>query len=148
MLKLNEQNFKAEISGKKIVVMFYRESGCSFCDKAKPIFEAYQGNEKGMYALGQVPDSINEEFPIERFPTFYAFEDGKVAGKFEGVPTHEKLDALFKPGETAKPTKIEDFAMPVLVSDELLLIDQIAKLKGHLNAVQAEIKKRRELAGL
>ena len=141
---LNELNFKKSIAGKKIIVMFYREEGCSFCDKAKPVFESYEGNEKGMYALGMAPDSINEEFPIERFPTFYAFENGKAVNKLEGVPTHEKLDQMFAP----KVIKPEEAPMVMLINDRAILIDKIAELKTHLNNVISEIKKREDLAGL
>jgi thioredoxin-like negative regulator of GroEL len=138
---LNETNFKESIAGKKIIVMFYREEGCSFCDKAKPIFESYQGYEKGMYALGYVPDSINEEFPIERFPTFYAFDDGKAVNKIEGVPTHEKLNAMFAP----QGLKIENASMEVLLKDESIVMDKIYPLAAHLKAIRAEIARRKEV---
>jgi len=142
---LNESNFHESIAGKKVIVMFYRESGCSFCDKAKPIFESYEGNEKGMYSLGQVPDSINEQFPIERFPTFYAFENGKAVNKMEGVPTHEKLDALFNP----PVIKIEEAPLEILLKDEMVIIDRIYPLASQLKAIRSEIAKRKEaISGL
>ena len=144
MINLNVENFKQEIAGKKIIVMFYRESGCGFCDKAKPIFKSYEGIETGMYELGNSPDAINIEFPIERFPTFYAFDDGKVVNKIEGVPTHSQLNSMFEP----KSVKIEEAPLSMLIADECKLIDQIAGIKIHLNNVQAEIKKRKELANV
>lgn len=147
MNQLNESNFKESIAGKKVIVMFYRESGCSFCDQAKPIFKEYAEQSQydcAMYALGNVPDKINQEFPIERFPTFYAFDNGQAVNKIEGVPSFEKLDAMFAP----KKIKIEEAALSILIQDELVLIDQVAAIKMQLNAVQAEIKKRKELAGV
>jgi thiol-disulfide isomerase/thioredoxin len=142
MLNLNVENFKQEIADKKIIVMFYRETGCGFCDKAKPIFKSYEGSEIGMYELGNTPDAINMEFPIERFPTFYAFDNGKVVNKLEGVPTHGQLDSMFE----AKPIKIEEAPLAMLIADECNLIDKIAVIKAHLNNIQAEIKKRKKLA--
>lgn len=144
MIKLDELNFFESIKDKKIIVMFYREEGCSFCDKAKPVFESYEGNEKGMYALGMAPDSVNEKFPIERFPTFYAFNNGEAVAKLEGVPTHEKLDRMFAP----KIIKPEEAPMAMLINDRAILIDKIAELKVHLNNVVYEIKRREDLAGL
>lgn len=144
MMHLTELNFMKSIQDKKIIVMFYREEGCSFCDKAKPVFESYEGNEKAMYALAMAPDSINEKFPIERFPTFYAFENGKPVNKIEGVPTHEKLDQMFAP----KGLRPEQAPMLMLLNDKAVLIDKIAELKMHLNNVISEIKKREDLAGL
>lgn len=144
---LNEGNFKESIAGKKVIVMFYREEGCSFCTQAKPVFAEYAEQsqyECAMYVLGSVPDKVNQEFPIERFPTFYAFDNGQAVNKIEGVPSFEKLDAMFAP----KQLKIEEAPLSLLIQDECKLIDQVAAIKIHLNLVQAEIKKRKELAGV
>ena len=87
IIELNEENFKQEVSAQeKILVFFYREKGCSFCAKMKPVVEQYaENNVVGFYKLGAQPDSINEEFPIQRFPTFYAFVDGKAVGIGAGI---------------------------------------------------------------
>ncbi|HND36770.1 MAG TPA: thioredoxin family protein [Nitrosomonas sp.] len=145
MLELNEQNFdKALQENEQLLVFFYREKGCSFCDKMKPVVEKYAETRPftvAKYALGQTPDSVNEKFPIERFPTFYAFQKGQVISKLEGTQTEAKLDSMFAP----KIVPIEEAPLSMLLNDEVKLIDAIYPMMLDLKKVQAEIKKRKEI---
>jgi hypothetical protein len=147
MLELNEQNFKEELSKHpQALVFFYREKGCSFCDKMKPVFESHNAPYiKAKYALGQAPDSITEGL-VERFPTFVAYAYGEKIAKQEGVLSGEQLDNTFNP-EAIKPKQVsvKQASLAMLLSDEALLLDQIYPLMLSLKEIQAEIKARREL---
>ena len=128
-------------------MFFYREKGCQFCDKMKPVFESVSQKADfvcAKYALGGAPDAINVKYPIERFPTFYSFLKGEQFSKAEGIITEENLLKAFDP----KPVDPSKAPMNVLISDELALIDDISVRRDHLLKIQAEIKRRRELAGV
>lgn len=146
MIELNEKNFEEEIKKyPRLLVMFYREAGCSHCDKAKPLFEEYAkeaGHECAMYKLGKTPDSVNAKYPIERFPTFYAFENGVAINSVEGHS--QPFNEMF----TKKPKllKIAEAPLSVLVNDQMNLIDQLSVIKGQLNEVTKEIDRRKNLA--
>jgi len=146
MLELTEKNFKEELSKHpQALVFFYREKGCSFCDKMKPVFEAHNAAYvKAKYALGAMPDSITGGL-VERFPTFAAYAYGELIAKQEGVLSGEQLDATFSP-EAIKPTivPVKKAPLSALLNDEALLMDQIYPLMLALKEVQAEIKARRE----
>jgi len=149
MLELNESNFKDALAEHvKLLVFFYRESGCSFCDKMKPLVEEYaKENVVGMYKLGQSPDSVNAQFPVERFPTFYAFIEGQAVGKQEGAVPYEHLELTFTPEKLPpKQVPIEKASSLQLMTDEANLIDQLAPLRGHLAKIQKEIARRKKLA--
>lgn len=145
MLILNEKNFKEELSKHpQVLVFFYREKGCSFCDKMKPVFEAHNAPYlKAKYELGPTPDSVTGGL-IERFPTFVAYAYGEMIAKQEGVLTPEQLDNTFEPQKLPPKTiPVKDAPMHILIADEMKLIDQIYGLKLALNEVQAEIQKRK-----
>jgi hypothetical protein len=158
IIELNEKNFKEEVSKQdKILVFFYRETGCSFCTKMKPVVAKYaESNVVGMYKLGQAPDSVTEDI-VERFPTFMAYEKGLAVGKQEGSMSIEQLALTFTPDKIqAKsqdprqpgPLTIETAPLVGLLTEEANLIDQIGPLKEHLTKVRAEIKRRKQLAGI
>ena len=147
MLILNEKNFKEELSKHpQVLVFFYREKGCSFCDKMKPVFESHNAPYvKAKYELGPTPDSVTGGL-IERFPTFVAYAYGEMIAKQEGVLSGEQLDNTFSPEKLApKIIPVKDAPMQILVADEMKLIDQIYGLKLALNEVQAEIQKRKSI---
>ena len=148
MIHLNEENFAEYVLGTpKLLVFFYREKGCSFCDKMKPIVEKYgESNSVGWYALGQSPDSVTEGL-VKNFPTFVAYENGKMVGSQEGAMPLEQLDLTFTP-DKIKPKQIPivKAKLVALLTEEANLIDSIAPLKAHLIEVQAEIKARRDMA--
>jgi len=153
MIILDANNFKEFISTeKKVLVFFYREKGCSFCDKMKPIVEQLSEVENldfivAKYVLADSPDAINAEYPIERFPTFYAFVDGKPVGKYEGTLSLEQLPLVFTPERLPqKAIPLDKATMLQLITDEANLIDQIAPIRSHLAKIQAEIARRKKLA--
>lgn len=147
MLELNEKNFKEELAKHpQALVFFYREKGCSFCDKMKPVFEQHNAPYvKAKYALGQAPDSVTQGL-VERFPTFAAYAYGELIAKQEGVLSGEQLDKTFNP-EAIKPKQVpvKQAPMAALLNDEALLLDQIYPLMLSLKEIQAEIKARREI---
>ncbi len=148
MIKLKEENFIQSVaSHAKVLVMFYREKGCSFCDKMKPVFEDLEesGFVKAKYELGDAPDSVTQGL-IERFPTFVAYANGEFVAKQEGVLTPEQLVNTFSPEKLPKKAiPLEKATMAQLLIDEAALIDQIYPLKDHLNKIRAEIEKRRNV---
>jgi thiol-disulfide isomerase/thioredoxin len=149
MLELNDKNFKELTEAGKVLVFFYREKGCSFCDTMKPIFEELEGDfVKAKYQLGPTPDSITQGL-VESFPTFAAYENGKLVGVQVGAMEIEKLAKTFENGfPEKKPAQIplEKASMIQLISDEATLIDQIGPLRSHLAKIQKEIAKRKKLA--
>jgi len=149
MLELNEKNFKEETAEGKTLVFFYRESGCSFCDKAKPVFEALEGDfKKAKYKLGASADSITNGV-VFNFPTFGAYVDGVLVGSQEGFMSAEKMAATFEAGiiqPKAKDVPISKATMAQLLTDEAYLIDQLGPMRQHLNKIQKEIERRRKLA--
>jgi thiol-disulfide isomerase/thioredoxin len=168
ILELNEENFKKHIAEQeKILVFFYRESGCSYCDKAKPLVAEYaKDNVVGYYRLDPVnpktgkselkPDSITSGL-VDKFPTFVAYENGLAVGKRAGATTLEQLAGTFNLGsDTSKdkdvaqpgPLTIEKATLSQLVAEEYFLIDKIGPLKENLKAVRNEIKRRKQLAGI
>lgn len=148
LLELNEQNFDDEVKKyPRLLVMFYREKGCSFCDKAKPLFEEYaRGADHvcAMYKIGQVPDAVNRKYPIEKFPTFYAFENGNAVNSVEGAS--QPFNEMFV--RKQKVFKVQEAPLEMLMSDQMKLIDQMANIKGQLTEITREINRRRELAGV
>lgn len=149
MIELNEENFKEETVQGKVLVFFYRESGCSFCDKMKPIFEELDGDfVKAKYKLGSGPDSITGDI-VKNFPTFAAYVDGKLVGTQEGAMSAEKCAATFVNGfieSKPKQVSLDKAAYSQLLADEAFLIDQIGPMRMHLAKVQKEIAKRKKLA--
>ena len=156
MLTSTEKTFKDDVlaSTKPTLVFFYRESGCSFCDKMKPILAEYALAHPEVntvkYALGQSPDSINAEYPIERFPTYYAFKDGVVVGKQEGAMSIEQLHLTFTPEllnqqpQASEQITIDKATLLQLLTEEANLIDIIAGLKMKYQALKSEINRRRD----
>ena len=147
MIELNEKNFKEELAKHpQALVFFYREKGCSFCDKMKPVFESHNAPYiKAKYPLGAMPDSITEGL-VERFPTFVAYAYGEMIAKQEGVLSGEQLDNTFNPESIApKKLSVKEAPMLTLLTDEANLIDQIMPLKQLLKEIQDEIKLRREV---
>lgn len=152
IIELNEKNFQEEIAKyPKVLVFFYRQKGCSFCDKMKPIVDEYSLKTPDVvvakYALGQAPDSITEGV-VERFPTFVAYVDGVPVGKQEGAMSIDKLANTFNAGQSEQekqPVPVEQASSAQLLTDRLSIIDQISVLRTHLNKIDVELAKRERL---
>jgi thiol-disulfide isomerase/thioredoxin len=149
MKELNENTFALEImSSKKALVFFYREKGCSFCDKMKAPFEqlaAAADFDCFRYALGSAPDSVATKELVTSFPTFAAYVDGKFVGKRTGAMPIEKVLEAFDPEPAQNPNvPVEQMPLVHLLADEAALIDLIFPVKQKLLEIQAEIKRRRE----
>lgn len=143
MLELNESNFKEALGlNPKLLVLFYREKGCKFCDQMKPVFEEYSKKSEdvvcGMYKLGDMPDSIATAELVKKFPTIVSYANGNIVNVETG--TGVDLSKMFTP----KAVPIDQAPLAQLLADEAALIDAIYPMKQHLLKVQAEIKKRKE----
>jgi thiol-disulfide isomerase/thioredoxin len=155
ILELNEDNFKNHVSEQeKILVFFYREKGCSFCDKMKPVVAEYaKDSVVGYYKLGNSPDSITSGL-VDRFPTFVAYEKGLAVGKQEGAMSIEQLALTFTPEKLQakstqqQPVSILQAPLVQLLTEEANVIDQIAPLMTYLKEVRAEIRRRKKAVGL
>jgi thiol-disulfide isomerase/thioredoxin len=149
-MKVDEKSFERVLTSEKpALVFFYREKGCSFCAKMKPVVAEYEKAHPEVavfhYELGGQPDSITLDL-VKNFPTFAAYVDGKLVATQEGVLTVEGLHLTFSPDLIPpKQIPIENASMLMLMTDEANLIDKIYPLKVQLSKVQAEIKKRKSL---
>lgn len=143
MLILNEQNFKTALEeNQKLLVLFYREAGCIHCDNMKPIFEDHSKISEeicGLYKLGNAPDSIATQELVQKFPTIVSYLNGKILNIESG--TNVDLKKMFVP----KEIPVNQAPLTQLIADESALIDAIYPMKLHLEEIQKEIKKRREL---
>jgi thiol-disulfide isomerase/thioredoxin len=142
MLILNESNFNDALKeNPKLLVLFYREKGCAFCDKMKPIFEAHgESSEEvcGMYRLGNAPDSVATAELVKSFPTIAAYQNGQLVNVEAGA--NVDLKKMFVP----KNVPVSQASLAQLMVDEAALIDAIYPMKLHLEEIQKEIKRRRE----
>lgn len=149
MLELNEKNFVESIKEGRVLVFFYRESGCRFCDEMKPVFEELEGDfVKAKYKLGAGPDSVTKDVVVN-FPTFGAYIDGKLVGTQEGAMPADKVAATFEAGFIQRKPKqipLAQASYAQLLTDEAYLIDQIGPMRAHLAKIQKEIEKRKKLA--
>jgi len=151
-MKVTEETFKENVleSTQPVLVFFYREKGCSFCTQMKPVILDYEKTHPAVtvacYELGAAPDNVTEGL-VERFPTFAAYDGGKLIAKQDGVLTVEELHNTFTP-EKIKPKTVgvEQATLLQLLTDESNIIDQIVPIQTHLKKVQKEIKRRRDLA--
>lgn len=143
MLLLNEKNFNETLKeNPKLIVLFYREKGCSHCDKFKPIFQKYSETSEevcGMYALGDSPDSVATADLVKSFPTIVSYLEGQIFKVEKGA--NVKLEDMFKP----VIIPIEKSSLLDLLTQEAQLIDAIFPLKQHLLKIQEEIKKRKDV---
>lgn len=142
MIELNEENFKQALSeNPKLLVLFYREKGCSFCDKMKPIFSEHSLESEevcGLYKLGNAPDSVATAELVTSFPTIVSYVNGNIVKIAKGANVN--LKEMFIPENI--PINKRPFGQ--LLVDEAALIDAIYPMKQHLSEIQAEIKLRRE----
>lgn len=145
MIELNESNFKQVLDeNDKLIVLFYREKGCSHCDNFKPVFEKFAETSDvvcGMYKIPPQPDSIATEKLIKSFPTTVSYLNGEILKVQPGANIN--LNDMFKPNIIP----VKDAPLISLLTDEANLIDAIYPLKVQLLAIQEEIKKRKENVG-
>lgn len=143
MLVLNEENFNEALKeNPKLLVLFYREKGCVHCDKMKPIFESYSESSEeicGTYKLGNASDSIATQELVKSFPTIVSYVNGQIINVETGA--NVDLKKMFMP----KSVPVSQAPLAQLLADEAALIDAIYPMKLHLEEIQKEIKKRREL---
>jgi thiol-disulfide isomerase/thioredoxin len=149
MVQVSEKDFAEVVlkSEKPVLVFFYRELGCSFCDRMKPLMPEYEAAHPEVllatYHLGEKPDSITSGL-VEKFPTFAAYKDGKFIAKQEGAMPLEQLHLTFDPSKIPpKALPIEKASMLQLMTDEANLIDQLGPQMAHLKKIQKEIKRRK-----
>lgn len=149
----DEKSLKSVIEGKqKALVFFYVEKGCSFCDQMKPIMDELSSeHDVVFYKCGDdlrtaKPDSVTKDL-VKAFPTFAAFDQGKLIATQSGGMDAEQVLKTFTPELLPKKIKkLSEASMLELLTDEANLIDQIAPMRSHLAKVQAEIAKRKKQA--
>jgi thiol-disulfide isomerase/thioredoxin len=154
MIILDEKNFDNEVlSARRVLVYFYQESGCRFCDMMKPFIKEHSENkdlgfEIAKYAIQINPDEITTRFNLQQtVPAFFAFEDGKLVGEYRGALNFNQIPLVFTPEKLPfRPTPLVKLSLGQLLNEEALLIDRIAPIREQLGKVQAEISKRRKLA--
>ena len=150
---VDEKSFKDQIKAyNKVLVFFYVEKGCSFCDQMKPIMDELSNeNDIFFYKCGDdlktaKPDSVTGKF-VKSFPTFAAYEGGELIATQAGGMSAEQVMMTFTPDLLPKKQKsLAQATMLELLTDEANLIDQIAPLRSHLAKVQKEMEKRKKQA--
>lgn len=150
MLELNEKNFKEEIKKyPRVLIMFFVEEGCPHCKVMKPIFEAHKadGYQLAKYAGDMyMQDEITRELGIDTYPCFVAYQNGEPFYKRDGRLSDAQLPMMFTPEKLpAKPIPVKKATMAQLVTDEMILIDQLAPVLSKLKEIQKEIKRRKDL---
>lgn len=157
MLVLTEKNFKEQIQKyPKVLVMFYRDKGCQFCDITKPEFLSIdESKEKDFqcakYEITQMmelfPDAVMQSLGIKMWPTFVAFENGNAVGFFEGALKADLIPKVFTshllPQKRKHPKSLKLVDLKVL---EMNLIDQLSELNEYFGMVKVEIERREKLA--
>jgi len=92
IIELTAENFEAEVlkSDKPVLVKFYTQTGCGYCDKFKPVYENFEKMNPQIKccAFGkptlQTPASETEtKYGITSFPTILSFDKGELQGKVE-----------------------------------------------------------------
>lgn len=149
----DEKSFKSVIEGKeKVLVFFYVEKGCGFCDKMRPVMDEISDEMDVVFykcsddLKTAIPDSVTKDL-VKAFPTFAAFENGKLIAAQSGGMSKEQVLNTFHPEMLPKKAKpLAQATMLELLTDEANLIDQIAPLRSHLAKVQKEIEKRKKQA--
>ena len=88
----NVQEFKETIMTKSVVMI--HKHGCPFCDKAKPwLKDMSKNNPEATIAQVNKEDiaSVLEVFHVKMYPTFVAFNQGKVIDMFYGDTKEDKV---------------------------------------------------------
>jgi len=86
--------FKETIMKKSIVMI--HKTGCPFCERAKPWLKKHSETYPGIIAFANKDDiaPILEVFQVKMYPTFVAFNKGKVLDVFSGDTVEEKVAAF------------------------------------------------------
>lgn len=103
---ITSEQFEAEVlkSDKPVLVKFYVEKGCKFCDQYSPIFSAFEQAhpeikcvEIGKPELKSPLDALMAKYnPKDSYPMTLSFSEGQLVGKAGGIQQEEQLLALFK----------------------------------------------------
>jgi len=100
--EVNEKNFQEMIekSTDKMVVMFYRESGCPNCDRTKPVFEEFAKKNPNIKCFkykceGDKPDSVTSNYQFRMFPGIFSFDRWQCVRGFSGEVNMERLNQIF-----------------------------------------------------
>lgn len=130
---LTKENFEAEVinSDKRVLIRFGVDKGCGFCDKYKPVFEAFEKKHSEIKCFTISKENLRDpqtefeaQYDIKSYPTTVAFEKGEVVGKVTGVKSEEELLKLF---ETLQ--NISDYQLQTYIFD---LEEEAVKLKKQL----------------
>lgn len=150
MSDLNINNFEQEVlkSDKPVLVRFGVDTGCGYCDKYKPVFEAFEKKHPEIKCITvskpTLRDSQSElegEYDVKSYPTTIAFLNGEMTGKVSGIKKESELLELFK---TMQNVSIEE-----LLTTQADLEEQRAKEKKALlmtnitlSKINAELERR------
>lgn len=89
----NKEEFKSVISQEKSIIMIHKTQ-CPFCEKAMPWMEDH-AKENSHLTIAEVNEKdireVLEIFQVKMYPTFVAFQEGKVIETFFGDTQFEKV---------------------------------------------------------
>lgn len=128
-----------------VLVRFSVEKGCGFCDKYKPVFEAFKLANPNIKCIDitkptlQTPaGEVESKFDVKSYPTTISFVNGKLVAKESGVLSPEKLLNMVKTLQNISDKEIVgikfDLNIEIATQEKKLY-----ELKSHLFEVEQEI---------
>jgi thioredoxin-like negative regulator of GroEL len=150
--ELTKENFDSEIIGcdRPVLVKFYSEVGCGYCDKFKPIYEKFAETHPnikccafGVPTLGTPKNEVHAKFEIKAYPTIICIIDGKLIKKEEGGLSVKQMEDMTK---TLQNISLEELTEAKLDLDIELSTKrkEMYGIEKSISAVIEEFKRRGE----
>ena len=147
-MRITPEQFEQEVlkSDKPVLLKFFVEQGCGFCDKFNPVFEAFAAKhpeikcvEMGKATLRTEPNDIEKKYDIKAYPATISFVDGVFNDKKTGMLTEEQMIDMVETLDTMPESKLMglkiDFQIEV-ANNEKKLFDSQKALKNIVEAVE------------
>lgn len=148
MKTITQDQFESEVlkSDVPVLLKFFVEQGCGFCDKFAPVFEefAIKHPEIKCLAMGKATlrteaNNIEKMYDIKSYPATIAILGGKLNDKKTGVLTDEQMIEMTQTLDTMPEIKLMslkvDFQIQVATKEKELFTAQNV-LRDIVNAVE------------
>jgi len=91
VIEVTDKNFQQEVLDSKLpVIVDFTAPWCGYCVILTPIFEELSNDYKGCLKFVSIlvdnNPLISDKYVIESLPTVMMYYQGKVVGRFEGLP--------------------------------------------------------------
>lgn len=151
---ITPDQFEAEVlkSDKPVLVKFFVEKGCRFCEQYTPVFSAFEAAhpeikcvEIGKPELKSQPDPIIAKYnPKDSYPTTVSFINGQFINKAGGVLNEEQLLQLLKTLQNISDEELMtqkfDLGVEIAKKDK-----EMFEIKNQALKVENEILRRQAL---